>query len=621
MSVSQPPPQHNRLPSPQFDTPAREVIPGKAQVIVLDTGGQYCHLIARKVRELGVYSEVKPSETPAGELAHAKAVIISGGPCSVYDKGSPTIDPALFELPVKVLGICYGLQLAVQLLGGRVEKVERGEFGKASFEATGESPLFHGISPEPAQVWMSHRDTVTALPDGFERIGSTGTCSFAAIADERRGIYGVQFHPEVVHTHRGREVLENFLFRIAGCQRDWDPSRVAGVLEDEIRATVGDRNVFFFISGGVDSTVAFTLCLRALGSDRVRGIYVDTGMMRKDETVFVREIFAQIGGGSSVHIEHAEPWFLAQLEGIVEPEEKRRRIGQEFLEVQNRILETEHFLDGNWILGQGTIYPDTIESGGSAKADLIKTHHNRVEGVQRLIAEGSIVEPLHNLYKDEVREVGRQLGIPAPLLDRHPFPGPGLAIRCLCADEIAAPEAIAGGWLLPVRSVGVQGDSRSYKPVLLMSTPASLARGDWEDAYERATDHINACATFNRVVIQVGDAQAPIEELRVRKASITRERLDRLRELDAIVRRVSVESGFEDRVWQFPVVLVPLGTAEKPDSVVLRPIHSVDGMTAQSVGMPMETLRPLCKELLSVPGVSAVLYDLTHKPPGTIEWE
>lgn len=621
MSVSKLPSHQNGFQSQSLDTPARESIPGEAQVVVLDTGGQYCHLIARKVRELGVYSEVKPSETPASELAHARAIIISGGPCSVYDKGSPSVDPAIFDLPASILGICYGLQLAVYLLGGRVEKVERGEFGKASFTPQGKSSLFHGITAEPAQVWMSHRDTVTALPDGFETIGSTETCPFAAVADKTRGIYGVQFHPEVVHTHKGKEVLQNFLFHIAGCQRDWDPSRVVGVLEEEIRSAVGDRNVFFFISGGVDSTVAFTLCLSALGADRVRGIYVDTGMMRKDETVFVREIFTQIGGGSSVHIEFAEPWFLAQLEGIVDPEEKRRRIGQEFLEVQNRVLETEHFLDGNWILGQGTIYPDTIESGGTAKADLIKTHHNRVEGVQRLIAEGRIVEPLHNLYKDEVREVGRQLGIPAPLLNRHPFPGPGLAIRCLCSDEVAAPEKTAGGWLLPLHSVGVQGDSRSYKPVLLMSTPASLADGEWEDAYEHSTDHINESTAFNRVVIQVGGAPTPVEDLRVRKATITRERLDRLREVDAIVRRLSVESGFEERVWQFPVILVPLGTAEKPDSVVLRPIHSVDGMTAQSVGMPVELLRTLCTELLSVPGIAAVLYDLTHKPPGTIEWE
>lgn len=607
------------MPAPSPHSPV--TVPSQAQVIVLDTGGQYCHLIARKVRELGVYSEVKPSETPASELRHARALIISGGPSSVYDPGSPTVDPAIFELPGAVLGICYGLQLAAHLLGGRVEKIDRGEFGKAMFSSSGSSPLFNGISQQPAQVWMSHRDTVTALPEGFLGIGSTDTCRFAAIANDDRRIYGVQFHPEVVHTHRGKEILENFLFRIAGCERDWDPSRVVDVLEDEIRATVGDRNVFFFISGGVDSTVAFTLCLRALGPERVRGIYVDTGMMRKDETEFVREMFRQIGGGASVHIQMAEPWFLGKLEGIVEPEEKRRRIGQEFLEVQNRILDSEHFLDGHWILGQGTIYPDTIESGGTAKADLIKTHHNRVEGVQQLIAEGRIVEPLHNLYKDEVREVGRQLAIPDAMLNRHPFPGPGLAIRCLCSDEVAAPEHTPQGWLLPLHSVGVQGDSRSYKPVLLMATPSSLAEGNWEDAYERATDHINASTAFNRVVIEPSPGVAPVEQLKVRHATITRERLDRLREVDAIVRRVSLESGFEEQVWQFPVILVPLGTVDRPDSVVLRPIHSVDGMTAQSVGMPVDVLLPLCDELRQVPGIATVLYDLTHKPPGTIEWE
>lgn len=604
-----------------MEAPAASTAPGRAQAVVLDTGGQYCHLIARKIRELGVYSEVKPSETPASELSHARAIIISGGPFSVYGEASPSVDPAIFDLPAAVLGICYGLQLTVQLLGGRVERVERGEFGRASLHMEGESPLFAGIGAEPAQVWMSHRDTVTALPEGFGVVASTGACAFAAIADERRRIYGVQFHPEVVHTLRGGQILENFLFRAAGCQRDWDPSGVASVLEEEIRAAAGDRNVFFFISGGVDSTVAFTLCRRALGAERVRGIYVDTGLMRRNETAFVREIFAQIDGGSPVHVEFAEQWFLARLEGVVDPEEKRRRIGEEFLHVQNRVLESEGLLDGNWILGQGTIYPDTIESGGSDKADLIKTHHNRVEGVQRLIEEGRIIEPLHNLYKDEVRAVGQQLGIPAPLLDRHPFPGPGLAIRCLCAAGAASPERTSGGWLLPLCSVGVQGDSRSYKPVLLMDAPESLASGDWDEAYARATDEINRSDAFNRVVVRVGDAPEPVEALSVRAATVTRERLDRLREADAIVRRLSVESGFEERVWQFPVILVPLGTPGKPDAIVLRPIHSVDGMTAQSVGMPRELLREMSAELLKVPGISAVFYDLTHKPPGTIEWE
>lgn len=595
--------------------------PVVAQAVVLDTGGQYCHLIARKIRELGVYSEVKPSETPAAELAGAKAIIISGGPSSVYDPGSPTVDPAIFGSSAAVLGICYGLQLAAHLLGGKVEKVDRGEYGRALLSVNGESPLMEGWQGEPRQVWMSHRDTVVALPAGFIGLATTDTCPFAAVADEARRVYGVQFHPEVVHTHDGLALLRNFLFGIAGCERDWDPAQVAGQLEEEIRQVVGERNVFFFISGGVDSTVAYTLCLRALGPDRVRGIYVDTGLMRKGETEFVRDLFGSLGGGASVHVAEAERYFLEKLEGVVDPEAKRHRIGQEFLEVQNRILETEHFLDGNWILGQGTIYPDTIESGGTAKADLIKTHHNRVEGIQRLMAENRIVEPLRNLYKDEVREVGTQLGIPHAFLHRHPFPGPGLAIRCLCAAEAEAPARMEGGWLLPLHSVGVQGDSRSYKPVLLMDLPGSWPSVGWEPAYDQATHLINASDRFNRVVLEPVPGAIDAASCEVRPSSITRERLDRLREADALVREVCLASGFEQEVWQFPVILAPFGTQAAPDSIVLRPIQSVDGMTAQSVGMPFAALRGLCEQLLALPGIATVLYDLTHKPPGTIEWE
>lgn len=595
--------------------------PALAQVVVLDTGGQYCHLIARKIRELGVYSEVMPSETPASELRGAKALIISGGPSSVYDPGSPSVDPAIFESSAAVLGICYGLQLAAHLLGGKVEKVDRGEYGRALLQPNGASPLFDGYDQSPTQVWMSHRDTVVALPPGFVGLASTDTCPYAAVADDARQIYGVQFHPEVVHTHRGMDLLRNFLFPIAGCTNDWDPAQVVDQIEEEIRDVVGSRNVFFFISGGVDSTVAYTLCLRALGPERVRGIYVDTGLMRKEETQFVRELFDNLGGGSSIHVEEAEPYFLEKLDGVVDPETKRHQIGQEFLEVQNRILETEHFLDGNWILGQGTIYPDTIESGGTAKADLIKTHHNRVEGVQRLIAENRIVEPLHNLYKDEVREVGTQLGIPYAFLHRHPFPGPGLAIRCLCAGEPASPAPAEDGWLLPIHSVGVQGDSRSYKPVLLMDLPTDWPRCGWDPAYEHATSLTNSSDAFNRVVLAPVPGEVNPADCTVRSATITKKRLQRLRDADAIVRETCESSGFEQQVWQFPVILVPFGTDSAPDSIVLRPIQSVDGMTAQSVGMPYPVLRQLSEQLLALPGIATVLYDLTHKPPGTIEWE
>jgi GMP synthase (glutamine-hydrolysing) len=462
---------------------------------------------------------------------------------------------------------------------------------------------------------MSHRDTVTAVPAGFEVLARTSTCAIAAIADPSRRLYGVQFHPEVIHTLRGREVLSNFLFDVCRCERDWDPAGRAGQIEEEIRRAVGNNRVFFFVSGGVDSTVAFTLCLRAVGPERVRGAYVDTGLMREGETEFVRGVFESLGHGV-VGVVDARERFLGALEGAREPEQKRHIIGEEFVAVQEEIIDTLHLLDGHWLLGQGTIYPDTIESGGTEKAATIKTHHNRVAGIQRLMQAGRIVEPLHSLYKDEVREVGRQLGLPRELLERHPFPGPGLAIRCLCAEQEATPEPAEGGYILPVRSVGVQGDCRSYAKVLALEAFPSAAAG----LHGEATELINRVGGINRVVAKV-DAVARIGELRSHRHALSASRLECLRKADAIVRRVCRESGFERKVWQFPVILLPVGVAGAPDSIVLRPIDSVDGMTAQSVLMEEALLRALAAELLTVPGIAAVFYDLTHKPPGTIEWE
>jgi GMP synthase (glutamine-hydrolysing) len=586
------------------------------QIVVLDAGGQYCHLIARKVRELGVYAEVRPSDLSAAELAARRGVIISGGPMSVYAEGSPTVDPALFEAGVPVLGICYGLQLMAYLLGGRVQRGEKGEYGLAFLDLAKTAPLFEGLPLHAhEQIWMSHRDTALAAPPGFEVLGSTETCAIAAMADARRRLYGVQFHPEVAHTCRGRQILENFVFGICGCQRDWNPKNRIPLVMSRIHEAVGDRNVFFFVSGGVDSSVAFTLCLRALGPERVRGRYVDTGLMREGETDFVRETFDRLAP-DAVLIESAEARFLGALEGVRDPEQKRRIIGEEFVRVQEQIIESGHFAEGDWILGQGTIYPDTIESGGTKNAALIKTHHNRVEGVQRLIEAGRIVEPLSSFYKDEVREIGEELGLPAELLNRHPFPGPGLAIRCLCADADEPVRRVEEGWLLPVHSVGVQGDERSYRPVLALGE-APPPDGSLHD---RATELINRISGINRVVALV-ESRAPLDSLRVWASALTPERLERLRRADAIVRRLSRDSGFDHTVWQFPVILIPLGTAGRPDSVALRPVDSVDGMTARSVPMAAGLQAAMARALLDIEGVCAVFYDLTHKPPGTIEWE
>jgi len=574
-----------------------------AQIIVLDAGGQYCHLIARKVRDLGVYAEVRPSETPAGALAFAKGIVISGGPSSVYDPESPTVDPAIFAQGQPVLGICYGQQLMAHLLGGEVRRGDKGEYGLATLDLDAVSdPMFRGLSGRQ-QVWMSHRDAVGALPPGFSITGRTDTCAVAAIAAPQRKLYAVQFHLEVVHTTRGLEYLSNFVYGVCGCQKDWDPRQRAPLLEQEIRETVGGRNVFFFVSGGVDSSVAFALCTRALGPERVRGVYVDTGLMREGETDFV-------GRMAGISVEHAEERFLGALAGVTDPEQKRHIIGEEFVRVQERVIESRSLLDEHWILGQGTIYPDTIESGGTAKAALIKTHHNRVAGIRKLIESGRIVEPLKSFYKDEVRQVGRELDLPAELLDRHPFPGPGLAIRCLCSECDAPVTETEDGLMIPVHSVGVQGDSRSYAPVLDIDSMD----------HARATALINRLSGVNRVICDV-ETRVPPNLMEVRACSLTPERIARLRRADAIVRRLSHESGYDRRVWQFPVILIPLGTEDAPDSIVLRPVDSVDGMTAQSVVMDLDLLETVCAEVLEVEGIAGVYYDLTHKPPGTIEWE
>jgi len=571
---------------------------------VLDAGGQYCHLIARRVRELGVLAEVKHSDVPAAELAGRRGIIISGGPASVYAPGSPTMERGVFELGAAVLGICYGQQLMSHLLGGYVRKGDKGEYGHAVARVDRGSPLFHGLD-ETQQVWMSHRDQVETPPAGFQTIASTGTCPVAAIGHGAARQYGVQFHPEVVHTPNGQRVIANFVFDICGAVQDWDPRARIASLKEEIRATAAGRNVFFFVSGGVDSSVAYRLCRDALGESRVRGAYVDTGFMREGETEFVR---SSLG----VDIVDARADFLQALAGVTEPETKRKIIGEMFVTVQDRVLQSGHYLEGDWILGQGTIYPDTIESGGTAKADVIKTHHNRVAGIQKLQEAGRIIEPLTSFYKDEVREVGAELGLAPELLHRHPFPGPGLAIRLLCATQPEAVEAAeGGGWILPVRSVGVQGDERSYRPVLAMEGELSL---------ERATEAINRNARVNRVV-GLAASHMPLERMSVRPAFLSAGRLSRLVRADAILRRLSHESGFDQKVWQFPVVVIPVGDALRPDSVVLRPIHSVDGMTASAVLMERSLLDAMASELLEIGGICAVFYDLTHKPPATIEWE
>ena len=516
-------------------------------VVILDFGSQYSQLIARRVRELNVYSELLPFDTPWPQISarHPKAVILSGGPASVYEDGAPHPDPAIWSSGLPTLGICYGMHLMAEALGGAVVSFERKEFGPAMVSVTSQDGLFAGIEPEQA-VWMSHGDSIERLPKGFRSTARTDSTPYAAVADPNRALYGIQFHPEVVHTKRGRDILRNFVIEIAGARQNWTPanfisSNVEDIrrrVEEHSRATGTDGRVLCALSGGVDSAVAATLVHRAVG-DRLTCVHVDHGMMRKNETELLQTAFDQLG--VKVVVVNARERFLRKLEGVIDPERKRHIIGNEFI----RVFEEEAARLGqiDW-LTQGTLYPDVIESATSSKekaAAKIKTHHN-VGGLPDDITF-RLIEPLRYLFKDEVRAVGKELGLPDSMVQRQPFPGPGLAIRII--------------------------------------------------------------------------------------GEVTAERLDTLREADWIVIDEIKSAGLYHSVWQSFAILTPLlsvgvmGDGRTYANVVaIRAVTSEDGMTADWAKLPYEVLGKISSRIVNeVPGVNRVVYDISSKPPATIEWE
>lgn len=520
-------------------------VPADAQhehelVVVIDFGAQYAQLIARRVRELGVYSEIMPYSTPLAKLLgrRPKAIILSGGPSSVYDEGAPRYDPGLFRAGIPVLGICYGMQLMSYLLGGDVRRAAKREYGPARLRlepgADAVGGLLAGLG-EGTRCWMSHGDSVLRLPDGFRALASTDNTPFAAAGDPERRLYGVQFHPEVAHTERGTELLRNFLYNIAGCRGDWT---IAGYIDQavaRVRAQVGDGEAICGLSGGVDSSVAAALVARAIG-DRLTCIFVDHGLLRKGEAAQVVETFGRTLGMRLVHVDASER-FLRKLAGVTDPERKRKIIGEEFI----RVFEEEAAKIGRAeYLVQGTIYPDVVESG-TATAATIKSHHN-VGGLpadMRL----RLVEPLRELFKDEVRKVGAELGLPEELVWRHPFPGPGLAIRCL--------------------------------------------------------------------------------------GEVTADRLAILREADAIFIEEIRKAGLYREIWQaFAVLTDARSVGVMGDertygyTVALRAVTSQDAMTADWARIPPDVLTVCANRIVNeVPHVNRVVYDITSKPPATIEWE
>ena len=503
------------------------------EVVVLDYGGQYSQLIARRIRDCGVFSELLPHSVALEEVARRKprAIVLSGGPASVYAPGAPKLDRGLLELGVPVMGICYGMQLLVHELGGRVEQAEVGEFGRSNLTVTEPGRLLASL-PKEQTCWMSHRDTVFEPPPGFTALASSSASPVAAVEDIERGIYGIQFHPEVVHTPYGQEILTRFLTDIAGCERTWSARSIVEDQIERIRAQVGDGRVICGLSGGVDSSVAALLVHKAVG-DQLTCVFVDHGLMRKGEGEQVVSAFRDTFKVPLVAVD-AEERFLAKLRGVSEPEAKRKAIGAEFIRVFEEEAAKISVEDGGVgvrYLVQGTLYSDVIESGGGTGAATIKSHHN-VGGLPEDL-KFELVEPLRALFKDEVRAVGAELGLPERLVWRQPFPGPGLAIRVVGgeatkerldvlreADHILQEEIRGAGlyrelWqsfcVLPdVRTVGVQGDERTYGYVVVVravtsddAMTADWARLPYELLETIASRMINELREVNRVVLDI----------------------------------------------------------------------------------------------------------------------
>jgi GMP synthase (glutamine-hydrolysing) len=506
-------------------------------VLVLDFGGQYNQLIARRVRQAHVYSEILPYTAPVERIKamNPKGIIFTGGPNSVYGDGSPLANPEIFKLGIPILGICYGSQVLAHMLGGAVKPAGRREYGRIGITHDGKSPLFDGVDAD-MECWMSHTDQVAEIPQGFSVKASSGCCPIAAMEDSERKFYGVQFHPEVVHTPQGQKVLENFLYKICGCGGLWTMSSFTRDAVTALQNKVGDKKVLLALSGGVDSSVAAVLLNRAVGKN-LTCIFVDNGLLRKDEGDQVEKTFKGKFGLNMIRV-NVQERFLTKLAGVKDPERKRKIIGEEFI----RVFEDEAKKIGHMhFLAQGTIYPDVVESG-AGHAAVIKSHHN-VGGLPDHVDFDEILEPLRDLFKDEVRAVGEELGIPAELVWRQPFPGPGLAIR-------------------------VMGE-------------------------------------------------------------VTPERLEILREADAIYREEIANAGLAREVWQYFAVLTDqrtvgvMGDARTYDYLLaLRAVTSVDAMTADWAHLPYDLLGKISNRIINeVKHINRIVYDITSKPPGTIEWE
>jgi len=513
---------------------------GLDAILVLDFGGQYCHLITRRIREFNVYSEIVPFDITLEELktfrkrVSVKGLVLSGGPSSVYEQDAPTIDPLILNMGIPVLGLCYGHQLITYLTSGKVKQGTKREYGITYVTVTKTVGVLEDLNRKE-KVWMSHGDTVQKLADNYEILAYTENCPVAAFRHKQKPIYGLQWHPEVVHTEHGNMMLRNFVFKVCGCQPNWKPSSIVDEQVNELKRTVGSGKAIIALSGGIDSSTAAIIASRALGQNLI-AVFVDHGFMREGEPEFVEETFGKLG--VKVIIANASDRFFRKLKGVVEPEEKRRIIGNEFI----RVFEEEARRTGAEFLIQGTIYPDRIESGIRKHSDKIKSHHN-VAGLPTDIRFKAIIEPLKDLYKDEVRKLAKTLGLPDSITHRQPFPGPGLAVRVI--------------------------------------------------------------------------------------GEVTPEKVELVRKAEKIVSEEVEKSGLQDGLWQYFAVLTDTkSTGVKGDSraygyvVAVRMVESREAMTASFAKISFDVLERISTRITNeLPLVTRVVYDVTHKPPATIEWE
>lgn len=612
-------------------------------IVILDNGGQFTHLIANSLRRFSrVRTEIKLADTPAEELEGYGGIILSGSPYSIYEEGSPRVDPRIFDLPIPILGLCYGMHQIALHYGGEVRRTGRREYGYARLRVRGSDPIFEGL-PRSQRVWMSHGDSVTSLPEGFQVIGSTPGCPIAAFSDPLRRRWGLQFHPEVEDTRWGDEILFNFARGICHLEGRWTVENFTDMIIRNIREEVGGRDVLSLVSGGVDSTVVAALLLKALPPRKVYSIHINTGLMRKNESEEVVRALKDLGIKNLIYRDCSD-LFLKRLEGVHDPEEKRKIIGELFVELVEE--EARRLNLKEWLLAQGTLYPDTIESGATKYSDVIKTHHNRVNIILKMIEEGRVIEPVRELYKAEVREVGRALGLPEEIVERHPFPGPGLGIRYIClslemarrygeearrvqeailsdgrVEEVMRQNGVTlkGLGVLPLKSVGVKGDARSYDFPLAVWIEGKPTVRVQRRLMMAATVLTGIYPDINRVVLML-TPEGP-EVLRNYPVLISRERLDLLRELDWIVTESLRREGLMRRIWQFPTIMTPVKVGGADPLIVLRPIRSRRAMTAECHPLPLRFLQRVLNGFRKVSGELAVGLDVTSKPPGTIEWE